>query len=117
MPATGQVLVDDGDLVPERRERIADGRVRGDVPFLLVGEQRRHVVGDEDPSKPPPLDVGHVAHEAEQRESARRDRGQAGLRVGEPVEFPGEHRAVVREVPEQHRTLVVGERLGRGEGR
>ena len=107
--------VDQGDLVPERGERAGDGGIRGHVPLLLVVEQRRYVGGDQHAAEPPSLDVGHVPHEPEQRQPARRHRGGTRLLVAETVELPREHGAVVGEVAQEHRTLVLPERLRLGQ--
>src|SRR5262245_50062387 len=66
-----EVSVDDGDLVPERGQRVGHRGVGRYAPLLVVVEQRRDVRGEQDAPEPPALDVRHVPNEPEQGESAR----------------------------------------------
>ena len=95
----------------------ATGRVEGWTPLRVMLEQHGDVLGDQGTSEPPPLNIGHVPNEAEQREAARRARSTTGLLVAEAFRLPREDAAVVGQVPEEDGALVFAERLGGGKRR
>src|SRR3954471_11343203 len=49
--------VDDSDLVPIGIQCVGDAGIRRQAPLLVVIEERRDVVGEEDAPEPPALDV------------------------------------------------------------
>ena len=85
-------------------DRVVD-EVEVAVGILVAPVAVGRVLASEHVAEPVTLDVGHVAHEAEQRHRRRRHRAPPELLVGEAVALHEQRGAVVLEPLVEHRPL------------